>query len=60
MDYNSHGLKVEYTEGIVTLKMEIRSNSLHEMELKMLKQFTELCNAIFGEEEILSTKKSGE
>lgn len=43
------GLKIEYTEGIVTLKMEIRSNDVGDFERKLFERFGDLCRDIFNE-----------
>jgi len=43
------GLKVEYTEGVVTLRMEIRSNDVGEFERALFLRFADLCRDIFNE-----------
>ena len=44
------GIRLEYQEGIITLRMEIRSNSaMGEFEQAIMKNFYELCESIFKE-----------
>lgn len=49
MSEDSTGLKIRYTEGIVTACLEIRSNCFGEFERKLIENFLKQCEQIFNE-----------
>ena len=58
MNYNGEGFYIEYTEGTITFKLNVRSNTYGKFEREIIEKFLKHCGSIFEEEELDSSLKS--